>query len=128
MPRGAIEVDAIDGDGLVAEVGAVGEESFSFLGGIFEAKVMVAGDDEFMLVGEGGEPIVKIGDDFKFAVGGYIASVDEDIARGHGEFAVAAVGVTDGDNGRHGRLLRKGNRQRFDRSWAVVVIGLKVVG
>jgi hypothetical protein len=59
LPRTSIETDPIDVHRLILQVYAVGEEFAPPRRLLFQAKVMVAGDDELMPMGKPAQELVK---------------------------------------------------------------------
>lgn len=94
LPGAAVEVNAVDGDALVFEVGPMSESFSGVLGLPFEAELVIASDDELVPEGKASEPVVEV---FKLIQGsrvGEVTGVNKDVPRGHDEVSVTSMSVT----------------------------------
>jgi len=93
----AVELDTVDDHFLILETDAVGKQLLAGFSVLLEAEVMVAGNNDFVRVGQGAQEIVELPDVHQCPVTGQIAGVDEYVSVGDFEGSVDSVSVADGD-------------------------------
>lgn len=91
--RTAPEAQAFQFQATVFKIMSLIQQGAGLFWVALKEEVVIASNDHFVAMGKTAEPGVEILDFFGFAPPGKIARMEQDVTRGHAEFAVTTMGI-----------------------------------